>query len=125
MNENGAHGGPLDFICILHDVREGRFHPCFVEEKPMPGPVLPPDEVKVVRAKSKMHHTGGFDTFEEAQAYVREDFSKKLALPEGNVALKQAINWDSGNFAFVVCVPNWTKSGQTIEDVLTVDAILG
>lgn len=125
MGEGSATGGPLDFICILRDVRTGRFHPCFVEEKPMPGPTLSVEDTKFVRAKSKMHHTGGFDTFEEAQAYVRDDFSKKLIVPDGNVALNHAINWDSQNIAFVIILPNWIAEKRTIEDVLAVDAICG
>lgn len=125
MGEGSATGGPLDFICILRDIHTRRFHPCFVEEHPLPGPTLSVEDTEIVRAKSKMHHTGGFDTFEEAQAYVRDDFSKKLIVPDGNVAVNHAINWDSQDIAFVVILPNWTIGNRNIEDVLAVDAICG
>ncbi len=115
--------GPLDFICILRDVRGARFHPCFVEERPMPGPVKSIADTPFIRAKSKMHHTTGFGTFEEAQRNVLEDFAKKIVLPPANVGTKKAINWDSADVAFVVVLPNWVADKKTIDDVLSVDAI--
>lgn len=125
VGKESMSGGGLDFICILCDIRTGRFHPCFVEEKPLPGPVKSVEDTPFVRAKSKMHHTTGFDTFEEAETNVRDDFSKKIIVPEENIALNQAINWDSQNPAFTLVLPNWHKAKQSIEDVLTVDAICG
>lgn len=119
--ENGdgtMTGGPLDFICILRDVKKNRFHPCFVEERPAPGPMKSIADTPVIRAKSKMHHTTGFATFEEAQKNVLEDFAKKIVLPPANVSTKQAFNWDSEDMAFVVILPNWVANGKTIDDVL-------
>jgi len=109
-------GGPLDFICILRDIHGGRFHPCFVEEKPLPGPVPEVTDTQVVRCKSRMHHTGGFDTFEEAVSNVQDDLSQRIQLPETNVALERYVDWDSK--AFVVCLPNWVSEGKNVQEVL-------
>ena len=122
-SEKQCTGGMLDFICILRSIQTGRFHPCFVEERPMPGPVPDMQDTKFIRAKSKMHHTGGFDTFEEAVAYTRKNMCAKLSLPEDNIALDHAINWDSDNVAFVVLLPNWRTCGKTLDEVLKPDIL--
>ena len=103
-------GGPLDVIMIYHNVAKGTFHPVFYEEKSMPGPIRDYNEIDAVRLKSNMHHTEGFKTFEEAQANVRDVFSKQIVLPPSNVAIERAVNWDGQN-GDVWIVQNWRKEG--------------
>lgn len=100
-------GGPLDFICILHGNQQGRYHPCFVEEKPLPGPVPSVEETDRVQVKSKMHHTQGFATFEEAVKDAQTGLVDKIELPEGNIALDRAIPCNEQEMAFTMLLPNW------------------
>ena len=99
-NEDGSNtAGPLDVLCILHDAEGSkRFHPAFIEERPMPGPIQPPKDMTFARMESKMHHTGGFATLEEAQASLRDDLSKRILCR--NVIYKP-IPWDGVPF---VCI---------------------
>lgn len=118
----GAYtGGPLDFVCILHGSQQGRYHPCFVEEKPMPGPVKSVEETDSVRVKSKMHHTAGFATFEEAVEYVKTDFLQKIELPDNNVVLDRAIPWDEEEMAFVMLLGNWVRQERAVGDFLPIE----
>ena len=71
-----------------------------------------------MRAKSKMHHTGGFDTFEEAVADARANLCVKLHLPEKNIALDHAILWNSDKVCFTVCLPNWRRGSRTLDELL-------
>ena len=48
---------------MLRNTKEDKYHPIVFEESPLPGP---PSDNKIVRHKSKMHHTSGFDTRQEA-----------------------------------------------------------
>lgn len=100
------HCGPLDVVCILHDVGKGRFHAAFFEEKPFPGPVPSVAETDIVRLKSKMHHTGGADTLEEALVHL-QNLVDQLNCPEPNV-WREPREWD-GVLGIVWVVPNWTK----------------
>lgn len=111
-------GGPLDFVCILHGNQQGRYHPCFVEERPMPGPVKSVDETGGVRVKSKMHHTTGFASFEEAVQYARTDLLEKIELFESNVALDRPVPWDEKQMAFVMLLPNWVRAGKSVGEFL-------
>lgn len=52
---------------MLHNTGTGRFHPIFYTEAPLPGPDAPD---KPIRHRSKGHHTTGFDTRAEADAYI-------------------------------------------------------
>lgn len=106
----GFTGGVLDFICILQS-SAGRFHPAFVEEKPMPGPVTNADEMDFVRAKSKMHHTTGFATMQEAVEDVRTEMRSKIDLPDANVAIDRPVAWDEQQMIFTMMLPNWTRDG--------------
>lgn len=76
--EGKFSGGPFDVICIQHDVATGRYHAAFYEERPMPGPDVgtPP----VLRLKSKMHHTVGAETFDEALAHL-DALAEQIELP--------------------------------------------
>lgn len=56
-------------VAMVHDVKNKRWHPIVYVENPLPGP---PSDDKPVRHKSKMHHTGGFLTREEAVTSANE-----------------------------------------------------
>lgn len=76
-------------IGILHNAKENKWHPIVFVESPLPGPDEPG---KPVRHRSKMHHTGGFATREEAVANASGDIKAKI---EGaKLALEEDIEWD-------------------------------
>jgi hypothetical protein len=56
-------------VAMIHDVKNNRWHPILYVESPLPGP---PSDNKPVRHKSKMHHTGGFPTRDEAVKNANE-----------------------------------------------------
>ena len=104
-NGDGTHtGGPLDMHLVLHDVTTDRFHPAFFEEHPMPGLVLPSEEVETIRLKSKMHHTEGFATKEEAIANMKDDLAQKIQLLPLNV-VEEPVEWD-GQVGIVLLATN-------------------
>lgn len=117
QNEDGTFiAGPLDVLCILHDKKKGSYHAALLEEDPFPGPVPDIRETKIVRLKSKMHHTQGASTLEEAKKHLKE-LSERVKVPEGNIwdnpsdsPLKPYLgSWSRDDYAFVVVVPNWRK----------------
>lgn len=98
-NEDGTFtAGPLDVLCILQHEKTGRFHPAFVEERPLPGPVPSPKDMTFARMKSKMHHTTGFDTLEAAVTDLREDLAKKLSCRS---VLEKPLLWNGVPFACI------------------------
>jgi hypothetical protein len=56
---------------ILLNTATQRFHPIIFREAPMPAGA--DDNWSHQRYKSLGHHTVGFDTLEEAQAYIKSD----------------------------------------------------
>lgn len=99
-NGNGTFtAGPLDVMCILMDPLNNTFHPAFLEEAPFPGPVQDIDKVSMIRLKSHFHHTEGFKSFEEAQANIRESFSKKI---ECKNLWDAPVVWDSKSMIFTM-----------------------
>lgn len=106
--------GPLDVICILNDETTGRFHPAFFEENPLPGPVVNVDQTSVVRLKSKMHHTVGFEKLEDAVKNVSDDLGAKIKVPVTNICL-EPIMWD-GHIGIVWICSNWLNSGETFNN---------
>jgi hypothetical protein len=103
-NDNTFDSGSLDVICMLHDVNTDRYHAAFFEEHPMPGGYEANKDLSFVRLKSKMHHTGGADTIEEALTHV-EDLKSKIHVPEKNVWLEPK-KWD-GELGITWVVPKW------------------
>lgn len=102
-NGDGTHtGGPYDVIMILHNVKTNRFHVAFYEEALFPGGVDAETNQGIVRLKSKMHHTAGADTLEEAMIHL-EDLRKKLHLPDQNV-WKEPREWN-GELGLIEIVP--------------------
>lgn len=100
---------PLDLLCILKRQDTGRFHVCFAEEHPLPGPILPADQTDYVRLKSGMHHTDGADTLPEARQQLVE-MRKRLIIQDDNVFAEEAVEVEDA--VFVVLVPNWTKGAR-------------
>jgi len=104
-NGNGTFtGGPLDKIIILRDINTGRFHVCFMEEMPFPGPIKEVELTEIVRLKSKMHHTEGTATIDEAKVEMAK-MKAKLVLPPENYDI-DPVDWD-GIIPIVAVVPNW------------------
>lgn len=102
-------GGPLDVLLVLHDTKTGRFHPAFLEEKPMPGPVPEVADTHVVRLTSRMHHTEGFPTLEEGLKGLKE-LAEKIHLPPENTWEKPR-EWD-GEYPITMLVDNWRKKAS-------------
>jgi hypothetical protein len=105
-NDDGTHSaGPLDLVLFLYHEETQRFHVAFFEESPLPGPVRPIEETTVVRLKSKMHHTAGAQSWEEAQTQLAE-FLTKLKVPENNIIRDSFLIWD-GQLGKTLISPNW------------------
>lgn len=106
-NGNGTFlCGPLDVVCVLHDVNTGKYHAAFFEERPFPGPILPVSETKIVRLMSKMHRTDGADNISGALEHMSE-LAENLGVPEQN-RWTDPREWD-GEIGIVWLVPNWAK----------------
>jgi hypothetical protein len=97
-------GGHLDVWCILHDENTGRYHAAFFEEKPMPGPQPELKDIKIVRLKSKMHHTEGAEDLDGANKHL-DEFAAKIKVPDENIQ-RDPIPWD-GIIGIVRVVENW------------------
>ena len=99
--------GPLDALIILKHEATHRYHVAFFEERPMPGPIAPVDEVKVVRLTSNMHHTEGALTLAEALDQ-RAELLQKLLVPSTNL-FDEIVSWD-GHLGLVLFYPNWLQA---------------
>jgi len=76
-------------IGILHNTSSDRWHPVLFTESPLPGP----EELgKPIRHKSRMHHTKGFATRDEAITSAREELAVKV--PGAKFALDADLSWD-------------------------------
>ena len=94
-------------VKMLHNVEGNRWHPIVFVEKPLPGP---PDPKKPVRYKSKMHHTSGYSTRDEAVIRAGELMENlkdecvgepKLQIPDGG-----DIQWDGEGVPTIVSFTN-------------------
>jgi hypothetical protein len=105
-NGDGTYtAGPLDVMVILQDVNTRRYHVCFLEEHPFPGPLHETEEAHPVRLMSRMHHTGGADDFAQAQKQL-DELRTKLTLMDENVDRDQVHLWN-GQQGIVWLVDNW------------------
>lgn len=89
-------------IGMIHNVRDERWHPVVFAEAPLPGP---PAADKPVRHKSKMHHTGGFTSREEALASARGDLAQRVgdnSIGPVRFALSHDFPWDGEGIPAVV-----------------------
>jgi len=73
-------------ISIVRDTTRNRFHPIVFAESPLPG------DSQIIRHKSKMHHTGGFDTREAAVQNITADLVPKI--PGAQVEIEADFEWD-------------------------------
>jgi len=78
-------------VAILHNTKTNRYHPVFFAESPLPGPHY---DGKPIRHKSKMHHTTGLDTREEALVYIDSSPTIKEHMPNLKKCLDTDIEWD-------------------------------
>lgn len=101
---NKMIAGPLDIICILYNVATKRYHVAFLEEKPLPGKVLSVDETPLVRLKSRMHHTEGTETLEEALEEIN-GLTDKIKINTQNIWNKP-LDWH-GEIPIVLMKENW------------------
>jgi hypothetical protein len=86
--DNTFDTGVKDVICILKNINTGRYHAAFFEESPMPSQGNTPlNELEFIRLKSKMHHTVGADTIDEALKHVVE-MRTKIHVRDENVCLE-------------------------------------
>jgi hypothetical protein len=104
QSENGLQGGSYDVICILHDIDNKRYHAAAFEDKPFAGSFDENEDRSFVRLKSKMHHTSGAETLEEALKHL-EDLKAKVSVPEKNV-WTDPVDWD-GKIGLVWMVPKY------------------
>ncbi len=106
--DTGLIAGPYDAIGIVKNIATGRFHTFVWEEKP-----LPSNGASFVRLKSKMHHTEGAPTFEEAIAHVAE-LRKKIEISDDNVWIlpSEVIEKDFTETGYldVMFLPDWKKN---------------
>jgi hypothetical protein len=89
-------------IGMIHNVAQDTWHPVLFCEAPLPGP---PSPEKPVRHKSKMHHTAGFATREEAEANVRDEFATAVAEHADRaprLALSHPFDWDGEGIPVIV-----------------------
>lgn len=109
-NGDGTYtGGPLDVWCIMHNVEADTYHAAFFEEKPMPGPRPSVEDTKIVRLKSKMHHTEGAPTLEGALKYL-DEMTAKVQVPPENI-WREPKDWD-GEIGIVWVFPNWRRKAS-------------
>jgi hypothetical protein len=110
--------GPLDVILIYRHMDEGTFHPVVYQWHPMPGLIPEVGDVDFVRLNSKMHHTAGFASLEEAQENVRNELQPMLNMADENVMLDPPYPW-FGETGDVIMVTNWLRrdAKQSFRDV--------
>jgi|GEM_PF-2573584 len=98
-------------IGIIHDVEHQRWHPVLFVEAPLPGP---PSPDKPVRHKSKMHHTDGFLSREEAVENAKTDLGPKVkeyAIGEVRFALEGDFPWDGNGIPAISTIFASTPDG--------------
>lgn len=65
-------------VKMLKNTETNRFHPIFYFESPLPGGFESETNQKLVRYKSKGHHTSGFDTREAAYASASSELVAQI-----------------------------------------------
>jgi len=105
QNDDGTYtGGPLDVLCLLHNVEARTYHAAFFEESPFPGPIPNVDVTKVVRLKCNMHNTEGSPNLKIAMGHLHE-LSAKIEVPPENIWMEPRL-WN-GSVGLVWVEPNW------------------
>lgn len=111
--------GPADVICVFR-LPTGRYHLAILEEKPMPGPLVPIDELDIVRLKSDGHHTIGAETLEGAQKHIAE-YRQKLIVDDANVVADVA--FEIADPVCVLHVRNWIKERMPLKEAFGLPAV--
>jgi len=112
--EKSMYAGNLDVICIIQLLPEGRFHTMVLCENPLPGPIIPTDQLEFIRLKSKMHHTTGFSTLEEAIKNIKFDLLERIDILEDNVILDHY--YITENYHATLILPNWIKKNIKLSE---------
>lgn len=89
-------------IALIHNVTGNSWHPVVFTESPMPGP---PEPGKPIRHKSKMHHTIGFGTREEAELNATNDLLPRVReqfIGEPQLKLDHVFEWDGSGIPTLV-----------------------
>lgn len=86
-------------IGLLHNTKLNRWHPIWFNESPMPG------DSKMVRHKSKGHHTTGFETRVEAIESAKNSLTahiKQATLLDPLLCLDKDFPWDGEDIPAIV-----------------------
>lgn len=100
-------------IAMLHNTTAQRWHPVLFNESSLPGPDAPD---KPVRHKSRMHHTTGFPTREEALDNARTslaDAVRTQGMGEPEFCLDKDFPWDGEGIPAMVVF--FVKHGDVLE----------
>jgi len=93
-NEDGTYTADArDVIVILFRPDTKRYHVAFYEWHPLPGELSREKPLEILRLKSKMHHTLGAETREEALKQLT-DMRLKLKIEDRNVNQAHVYPWD-------------------------------
>ncbi len=101
-------------ICILK-LPTGTYHSTFFEERPLPGPVASVSDTKLVRLKSKMHHTQGSPTLEGAKEHLAQ-LRERIKVEDRNVLADAAVEVDDP--VDVWMIENWTTGEKSLADII-------
>ncbi len=81
-------------IMMLHNTAAGTYHPIFYLESPLP---CGEAANHITRYKSKMHHTGGFKTLEEATADIHSNLVARIKenfFTAPDIEIENHIEWN-------------------------------
>lgn len=89
-------------ILILHDPKTGAYHAALFQEAPFPGPAETRyRHPRVMRLRSRMHHTVGAMSLEGAQAHADELASK---IPDAKLFRDWVEPFDSKDYAMTLLI---------------------
>lgn len=97
-------------IGLIHNTATDTWHPILFDESPLPGPF---DPNKPVRHKSKMHHTTGFTTREDAIENAKTDLAPRVGL-EPKFALSKAFEWNGNGVPAMTAFFVENESGELV-----------
>ena len=86
------------------NMAENTFHPIVFTDHPLPGEY---DVNKPIRLKSKMHHTGGFQTREEAIVNINISLLPNVQenfIGEPVLDLDTELSWDGDGIPAISCL---------------------
>lgn len=115
--ETGSRtGGPLDILCILHNVSERHFRIVFFDSGLWSkSDALMAEQLDVIDVKMKFLHPERAKTLAQAREYLAE-MREWVALPDRNVA-QEPIPWD-GQFGTRWNLKNWWRDAITLDQAI-------